>query len=101
MNSLTSLAKMEDEVATISAVYLMKLCSLDLTNDSHALVKSYLYVHRVEEALSSLSEQCRELITNDFINPSSPKWWKSSYSSEYYLKLRYRAVDSFLMHFYD
>ena len=100
MNSLKNMAKMEEEITVISSIYLSKLHNLIYSSNINSISTSLQYVHRVEEALSSLGEQDRVLINNDFIKPVKPQWWKSIYSSKCYDKLRYKAMSSFLMHFY-
>ena len=99
MDSLKSMAKMEDEVNVIASIYTYKLNSIFLYSN-HPLSTNIFYIHRVEEALSALDGHLQELIKNDFIDRQSPQWWKHLYPCEYYLKLRYKAVSSFLMHFY-
>ena len=91
---------MEDEVNVIASIYNHKVFNIIHNTQSTFIPNNLLYVHRVEEALSALDGHLQELIKNDFINRHSPNWWKPLYPCKYYLKLRYKAVSSFLMHFY-
>ena len=100
MNSLKNMAKMEDEVSTISRIYRNKMTNITFLKHSQ-LINSIRYIHRVDDALSSLDEEYRTLINNDFIKPCTPQWWKTIYTSKHYVTMRYKAVSSFLMHFYD
>lgn len=99
MNSLEKMEKMEEELAIITSIYAIKV-SLIHTNPI-SLKSNIIYIHRVENALSALDEQKRELINNDFFHPSDPMWWKSIYTTKIYLSLRSIAVGSFLAHFYE
>ena len=91
---------MEDEVNVIASIYTYKINSVIHNPKTTFIPSTIFYIHRVEESLSALDECLRELIKNDFIDHQTPNWWKSLYPCKYYLKLRYKAVSSFLMHFY-
>ena len=100
MNSLKSMAKKEDEVVVITSIYVNIIDTILNFPHPKNLQKSFMYLHRVEEALNALENSHRELIENDFIDGSHPEWWRNVYSCKSYLNLRYQAVGSFLVHFY-
>ena len=101
MNSIKSMVKMEDEVHVIASIYAYKTYSIIHNPNSTFMPNNLMYIHRVEEALCALDGHQQELIKNDFIDRHSPNWWKPLYTCEHYLKLRYKAVSSFLKHFYE
>jgi len=100
VNSLKNMVKNEDEVIVIASIYVNIIDNILNFPHPNNLQKSFMYLHRVEEALSALDSKHRELIENDFIDRSHPEWWRNTYSCKSYLNLRYKAVGSFLVHFY-
>ena len=101
MDSLKSMAKMEDEVNVIASIYTYKTHIIIHNLNENFITNNLMYIHRVDEALSALDGNLQELIKNDFFFHQTPNWWKHLYPCHYYLKLRYKAVSHFLMHFYD
>lgn len=91
---------MEDEMSVIASIYVSKIKN-SVGINKNSLRNNIFYIHRVEETLSSLDRHLQELIKNDFFSRQTPNWWKPLYTCEYYLRLRYKAVSSFLKHFYE
>jgi len=94
------MAKNEDEVKIIASIYQASVNALYQRGSCFIMSKSIRYIHRVDEALNLLDERSRELIHNDFID-YKPFWWQPYYSNQLYLRMRAKAVGSFLRHFYD
>ena len=100
MNSLKTMAKMEDEVGIIASIYVASIKYCFANTQCLQNKTPVLYIHRVDEALRLIGERHRQVIQNDFIFRKS-QWWKSIYSTKLYLAIRQVAVGSFLMHFYE
>ena len=100
MSSLKMMVKNEDEVGIIASIYVASLTYCFNRAKHHKSKMPIIYIHRVEEALSLIDDNHRQIITNDFINHDD-QWWKSVYSARVYLQLRQKAVSAFLMHFYE
>lgn len=102
MNELDK--KCREEARTILRSYLKTKRTLDQLQkgylpfnevSSNIPYKHYELIAKVEACISTLDEHLIYLIDKEYINRTTPIWWKDYYSRSTYYRLRNKALHDF------
>ena len=83
---------LEKHIRSISRTYLSLIHSVH-TLKSNSEIDSYLSL--VESSYSRLSKLSQLIINNEFFYGDYPDWWRDSFSSPLFLKLKKEAMEQF------
>ena len=107
---ITSSKFYKDMVLTISEIAKSYQISRNMITISENKVSSrefdfldpyYLYVNRVNTSFFKLENSDKEILYNEFFNPSEEFWWKTVYNKRHFYSTKVKAMKNFLRVFND
>ena len=90
--------KLENEITGLASLYFQ---ALTLVKGNSLLTRHHNLINTIREAYASLSSEERTIINNEFFYQKYPFWWKSTYSSSVFKKLKLKSMSHFLEEFYN